>query len=99
MKLATVEDGRTATGFGHDGGAASDSGDGAVGTERGDSDSSSGAVGTALHYRDAGTARGSHVAMARCQVGPARTAASDRWDPLVSVFRIKITRTKIAQNK
>jgi hypothetical protein len=35
-KLATAEDGRTATGFGHSGGVASDSGDGAVGTGRGE---------------------------------------------------------------
>jgi hypothetical protein len=35
-KLATVSDGRTAVGFGHGGGAASDSGDGAVGTRRGE---------------------------------------------------------------
>jgi hypothetical protein len=33
-----------------------------------------------------GTACGSHVATARCRAGPAWTAASDRWDPLVSVF-------------
>jgi hypothetical protein len=61
------------------------------GARRGGSDSSGGAVGTgpietALHCRDAGAARGSHAAMACCQAGPARTAASDRWDPLVSVF-------------
>jgi hypothetical protein len=31
-KLATAEDGRTMTGFGHGGGAASDSGGGTVGT-------------------------------------------------------------------
>jgi hypothetical protein len=31
-KLATAEDGRTATGFGHGGGTALDSGDDAVGT-------------------------------------------------------------------
>jgi hypothetical protein len=30
------------------------------------------------------------VAMARCRVGPVRRAASDRWDPLVSDFWIKI---------
>jgi hypothetical protein len=35
-KLATASDVRTATGFGHGGGAALDSGDGAVGTGRGE---------------------------------------------------------------
>jgi hypothetical protein len=122
MKLGT-KDGRTTTGFGHDGGVASDSGDGAVGmgrggAGRGGSDSDDGAVrtgpiGTTLSGRRraiptahltrwSGAARGSHAAMARCQAGPARTAASDRWDPLVSVFQIKITPdencSKIASN-
>jgi hypothetical protein len=36
------------------------------------------------------TARGIHAATARCHAAPARRATSDRWDPLVSVFRIKI---------
>jgi hypothetical protein len=35
-KLATASDGRTTAGFRHGGSAASDSGDGAVGTERGE---------------------------------------------------------------
>jgi hypothetical protein len=67
---------------------------------RGGSDSGSGAVGTALSGRWravptalltcwSGAARGSHVKTTWCQVGPALCAASDRWDPLVSVFRIK----------
>jgi hypothetical protein len=61
----------------------SDSGGGAVGTTL------SGrrrAVSTALLTRWSGAARGSHAATARCQAGPARRAASDRWDPLISVF-------------
>jgi hypothetical protein len=102
MKLATAEDGRTSTRFGHGGGAASDSGDGAVGTGRGEvrrlgqrrrrgrNDAAlSGRrrmVPIAHLMRGHGTAHGSHAATARCQAGPARTAASDRWDPLVSVF-------------
>jgi hypothetical protein len=49
------------------------------------------AVPTALLTRWSSAARGSHAAMARCQAGPARRAASDRWDPPVSNFRIKIT--------
>jgi hypothetical protein len=47
------------------------------------------AVPIVLSRRASGTARGSQAAMARCQVGPPRHAASDRWDPLISVFRIK----------
>jgi hypothetical protein len=58
------------------------------------------AVPTALLTCWSSAARGSHTATARCQAGPARRAASDRWDPLVSVFRIKNSpRMKIAQNK
>jgi hypothetical protein len=53
-KLATTLDGRTAAGFGHGGGAASDSGYDAVRTGRGDSDSGGGAVGTARRCRDTG---------------------------------------------
>jgi hypothetical protein len=44
------------------------------------------AVPTAHLMRGRGAARGSHATTARCQAGLARTAASDRWDPLVSVF-------------
>jgi hypothetical protein len=73
-KLAMASDDRTAAGFKHGGGVASDSGDVAVGTGRGEADSGGGA------------ARGCHAATARCQEGPTQTAASDRWDPLVSVF-------------
>jgi hypothetical protein len=36
--------------------------------------------------RGCGAARGSHAEMVHCQAGLARTAASDRWDPLVSIF-------------
>jgi hypothetical protein len=67
---------------------------------QGGSDSGGGAVATALSGRRravltalltrwSGAARGSHTATARCQAGLARHAASHRWDPLVSVFRIK----------
>jgi hypothetical protein len=44
------------------------------------------AVPTPHLMRGCGPVHGSHVAMAHCQAGLARTAASDRWDPLVSVF-------------
>jgi hypothetical protein len=101
-KLATASDGRTEARFEHGGGTALGSGDGAVGTGRGVSDSGGGAVGTTLSGRRrtvptahltrwSGAARGSHVATVHCRAGLTRTAASDRWDPLVSVFRIKIT--------
>jgi hypothetical protein len=68
---------------------------------RGGSDSGGGADGTTLSRRWrtvptalfmhwSGMARGSHAATARCQAGLARRTASNRWDPLVCVFRIKI---------
>jgi hypothetical protein len=44
---------------------------------------------TAALSHGVGAARGSHAATARCRTGPARRAASDRWGPLVSDFRIK----------
>jgi hypothetical protein len=47
------------------------------------------AVLTALLTHGSCAAHGSHVATARCRAGPARRVASDRWGPLVSVFRIK----------
>jgi hypothetical protein len=47
------------------------------------------AVPTAPLRRASGAARGSHAAMARCQAGLTRRTASDRWDPLISIFRIK----------
>jgi hypothetical protein len=43
-KLATASDGRTTAGFRHGGSAASDSGDGAVGTERGEAVSTAAAT-------------------------------------------------------
>jgi hypothetical protein len=52
------------------------------------------AVPTAHLMHGRGMVRGSHAAMARCQEGPAQIAASDRWNPFVSVFRIKITPDK-----
>jgi hypothetical protein len=61
MKLVTASDGRTAAGFGHGGGAASDSGDGSIGAGRGEAvwtavvaQSERRAVGTARRCRDAG---------------------------------------------
>jgi hypothetical protein len=97
MKLATAEDGRTVTGYGYGGGAASDSGDGTVGMGRGEAVQTAAAarserrcaVGTPARGPDSAfnaRARGSHAATARCQAGSARTMASDRWDPLISVF-------------
>jgi hypothetical protein len=64
---------------------------------RGGSDSGGGAVGTtlsgrrravltALLTRWSSAAGGSHAATARCQASPVRRAASDMWDPLVSIF-------------
>jgi hypothetical protein len=44
------------------------------------------AVLTASLRHASGAVRGSHPATARCQAGLARRAASDRWDPQVSVF-------------
>jgi hypothetical protein len=102
MKLVMAEDSRTAMGFGHGGGTALDSGNDAVGTGRGEvrrfeqqrrrgrnGAALSGrrrAVPTAHLMRGHGVARGSHAATACCQAGPAWTAASNRWDPLISVF-------------
>jgi hypothetical protein len=81
---------------------ASDPGVRAVGTARvrrgdgADSEAWSGglsgrrrAVPTASLRHASGAARGSHAETVRCQARPARHAASDRWDPLVSVFQIK----------
>jgi hypothetical protein len=47
------------------------------------------AVPTVALSHGVGAARGSHTATARCRAGPARCAASDKWVPLVSYFRIK----------
>jgi hypothetical protein len=76
--------------------------DGQGEARRGGSDSGGGAIGTALSgprravptthlTRWSSAARGSHVATACCQAGPARRAVSNRWDPLISVFQIKIS--------
>jgi hypothetical protein len=44
------------------------------------------AVPTALLTRGSCVAHGSHTATTCYHVGPARRAASDRWDPLIRVF-------------
>jgi hypothetical protein len=66
---------------------ASDSGDGAVGTGRGEAVRAVGRNGAAL----SGCRRAVLTAHLMRGRGAARTAGSDRWDPLVSVFRIKNT--------
>jgi hypothetical protein len=48
------------------------------------------AVPTVALSRGIGTACGGHAATARCHMGPARRAATDRSGPLISDFRIKI---------
>jgi hypothetical protein len=60
-----------------------------------------GAVGTAFKPPDLfGHRRPQQPIGARRGATPPLTVAADRWDPLVSVFRIKNhPRTKIAQNK
>jgi hypothetical protein len=105
--LATAETAGQGCASDTDGSVASDSGGGAVGTGRGEAVQTAGqnaagrngaalsgrrrTVLTAHLMRGHRAAHGSHAATARCQAGPARTAASDRWDPLVSVFRIENT--------
>jgi hypothetical protein len=102
MNLATAETAGQRRASDTDDGVVSDSSGGAVETGRGvavrtasrNDAALSGhrrAVPTVHLMRGCGAARGSHAAMARCQAGLARTAASDRWDPLVSVLRIKNT--------
>jgi hypothetical protein len=113
MKLATAEDGRTTMGFRHGGGAASDSGDGAVGTGRGEarrfgqrqrSGRNDGAAGMPARGPDSAfNVRAQCVAATRQRRDARRAQRGQRHlagGTHSSAFsELKLPRTKIAQNK
>jgi hypothetical protein len=112
MKLVTASDCRTAAGFRHGGGAASDSSDGAVGMGRGKvvwtgaaaRSERRGAVGTPARVPDSAFNAPAWRVAATRQWRVARQAQHRQrrltgGTQLSVFFELKLPRTKIAQNK